>query len=328
MKSSITHERCSELLGEYVTGELSSEERSLVDDHLADCAECAAERDALFALAAPEVEPLTDDERAELRASVLRSGRARPTVVPAATATSTSTVLADESDAVVVPLGGWRSKATKYIGVAAMLAILAVSFVYLGNIGTGSDEAGQGVQGGGAGQGLSDADAGSDGGEDEDSTTEAAPPAGKTLNNDQAGGRFLSKDYFLTSEPAPLFEDDQGDLSLDALDELAGRPVFRSFSEVYTVRQARRSIDPSVAALAETVPEDLAGVVADCGHTALGDLARPGLLAYATTGRVDDRDSLILGFVTGTRSLDRYHFVTFRLGDCRTIVRSLGGPIP
>jgi hypothetical protein len=125
-----------------------------------------------------------------------------------------------------------------------------------------------------------------------------------------------------------VFDDDRGDLSLDALDELSRSPVFRSFSKTYTVRQARRSIQPSLAALAETVPNELAPVVDDCGRTARGDLASPGLVAYATTGRVDGRDSFILGFVTGTRSLDRYRFITFQLGDCRTIIRSLGGPIP
>jgi hypothetical protein len=319
MKFPITHERCSELLGDYATGELSSAERSLVDDHLTGCADCAAERDALVALTAPEVEPRTDRERAELRASVLDG-----------IATSDpSTVLADETDAVIVPIGGWRSKATKYIGVAAMLAILAVGFVYLGNIVTG--DSAQDAAGGGTEQPLGDA--GSGGGEAEDSTPKATREGEDNFSvaEDQyeelQSGR-LSKDFFLNSEPAPVFEDDQGDLSLGALDELARRPVFRSFSEVYTVRQARRSINPSLAALAETAPRELASAVTNCGHAALGDLADPGLLAYATTGRVDDRDSLVLGFVTGTRSLDRYRFVTFQFGDCRTIVRSLGGPIP
>jgi len=318
MKFPITHERCSELLGNYVTGELSSDERSLVDDHLAGCADCAAERDALLALAAAEVEPLTEGERAELRASVLDG-----------IATSDpSTVLADETDAVIVPLGGWRSKATRYVGVAAMLAILAVGFVYIGNIVTGSDGA---SQGGGVENNLGQADSG--GGEDE-VATESAPARegagdGPLADNQNKELQWrLSKDSFLNSEPASVFEDDQGDLSLGALDELARRPVFRSFSEIYTVRQARRSIDPSLAALAETVPPELAEAIDDCGRTALGELADPGLAAYATTGSVDGRESLVIGFVTGTRSLDRYRLVAFGLEDCRTIVRSLGGPIP
>jgi anti-sigma factor RsiW len=319
MKSPITHERCSELLGDYVAGELSSRERSLVDDHLAGCAECAAERDALMALATPEVQPLTDGEREELRAAVLGAATAAP---------AASKVLADESDAVIVPLGGWRSKATRYIGVAAMLAILAVGFVYLGNIGTGGD--GEGAQGGGAETETNqlDSNADSSGGAGEDAAEEAAPHAGEALKDKQRGARTLNKEYFLAFKPAPVFEDDQGDLSLVALDELSRRLVFRSFSEVYTVRQARRSIEPSLAALAETVPNELAEEVRECGRTALGDLADPGLAAYATTGNVDGRDGLALGFVTGTRSLDRYRFVTFLLGDCRTIVRSLGGSIP
>lgn len=315
MKPPITHERCSELLADYVTGKLSSDERSLVDDHLTDCADCAAERDALIALTAPEVEPLTDGERAELRASVLAA-------VPAS---ESAALLTDESDAVIVPIGGWRSKATKYVAVAAMLAILAVGFVYIGNIefSGSADSASGGAEGG-----LSDSAGDAGGGEAEDSAQRPAPAADEALKQDQSGERTLSKEFFLASEPAPVFEDDQGDLSLGGLDELSQRRVFRSFSETYTVRQARHSIEPSLAALAETVPSELATEVNDCGRTALGDLVGPGLVAYATTGRVDDRDSFILGFVTGTRSLDHYRFVTFQLGDCRTIVRSLGGPIP
>lgn len=321
MNSSITHERCSELLGDYVTGKLGSQERSLVDDHLAGCADCAAEREALVALIAPEVQPLTEGERAELRAAVMGAANAAP---------QPSEVLADERDAVIVPLGGWRSKATRYVGIAAMLAILAVGFVYIGSIGTGGDEAGQGAQGGGAENEVGQADSAgeSGGGADDDSAERTAPATGEALKDGQGGARTLNKGYFLTSEPGPVFEDDQGNLSLSALDELARRPVFRSFSEIFTVRQARRSIDPSLAALAETVPPDLAEAIDDCGHTALGDLADPGLAAYATTGRVEGRDSLVLGFVTGSRSLNRYRFVTFQLEDCRTIDRSLGGTIP
>ncbi|MGH2826270.1 MAG: zf-HC2 domain-containing protein [Actinomycetota bacterium] len=319
MNSSITHERCSELLGDFVAGELSSRERSLVDDHLAGCVECAAELDALLALAAPEVQPLTEGERAKLRAAVMGAATAAP---------GPSEVLADERDAVIVPLGGWRSKATRYVGIAAMLAILAVGFVYIGMLGTGGDD-GEGAQGGGAENEVSQADSAGDsgGGAGEDSAERTAPTTGEALKDNQGRARSLSEQYFLTSEPGPVFEDDQGELSLVALDELSRRPVFRSFSEVYTVRQARRSVESSLAALAETVPGELAEKVRECGRTALGDLADPGLAAYATTGSVDGRDSLVIGFVTGTRSLDRYRFVTFQLGDCRTIVRSLGGYI-
>ncbi|MGH2790326.1 MAG: anti-sigma factor family protein [Actinomycetota bacterium] len=316
MNSSITHERTSELLSDYVAGELSSEDRSLVDDHLAGCADCAAERDALVALAAPEVEPLSAGERGELRAAVL----------DATAGSVSSTPLADERDAVIVPIGGWRSKATKYVAVAAMLALLAVGFVYVGSIGTGGDD-GDGAQGGSAETSQLDSGAGGGGDDANRSAPAAGESAGEALKDRKGETRSLSANYFLSSD-APVFESDQGDLSLGALDELSRRPVFRSFSETYTVRQARRSIGPSLAALSETVPNELTVVVNKCGRTALGDLADPGLAAYATTARVDGRDSFILGFVTGTRSLDRYRFVTFRLGDCRTIIRSLGGPIP
>ncbi len=288
MNSSITHERCSELLGDYVAGELGSQERSLVDDHLAGCADCAAERDALVALAATEFQPLTEGERAELRAAVMGAATAAP---------GPSEVLADERDTVIVPLGGWRSKATRYIGIAALLAVLAVGFVYVGMLGTGGS--GQDAAGGGAEDeaSLSDSNAGSGGGAGEDSAEKPAPATGEALADQ---GRTLNKEYFLGFRTGPVFENDQGELSLDALDELSRRPVFHSFSEVYTVRQARRSIDPSLAALAETVPDELAEELRECGRTALGDLADPGLAAYATTGSFEGRDSLVIGFVTGT----------------------------
>jgi anti-sigma factor RsiW len=42
--SSLTHERCSELLSDYLAGELDSEERQRVEGHLEHCAQCSERR--------------------------------------------------------------------------------------------------------------------------------------------------------------------------------------------------------------------------------------------------------------------------------------------
>lgn len=324
MSPPITHERCSELLAGYMAGELSSAPRSLVHDHLAGCPDCAAERDALVALVAPLDEPLTGDERAVLRTAVLGT---TPAAQDAAEVT-----LEDETDAVIVPIGGWRSNAAKYIGVAAMLALLAVGFAYLGNVGVngsgGSAEDSGGAEGltgpapARGGKGNAGGESGSD--QKAKGTEDAASAEDESLS---PARRFTMR-AFLDADAGPVFDDDRGAITAGGIDALAARPVLASFSAAYSFRDARLSSKPALAALAETAPDELAPVVRRCGRNALSGFAEPALAAYGTTATIEGRDSLVLGFVTGEESLNRYELVTWDVGDCSTIVFSRGGPIP
>ena len=136
----LDHERCSELLGGFLEGSLEAEAARAVEQHLAGCAACRAERAALEALTGGEVAPMTADERAALHAAV---GRAT-------------------SEAEVVPLArprassasrGWARRLAPALGAAALAALLAVGVATLGDGITGSDgDAGSASGAGGEGE--------------------------------------------------------------------------------------------------------------------------------------------------------------------------------
>ncbi len=82
MSSQLTHERCSELLTAYLSGELDPDQHRLVEDHLEHCAQCSDERAGLVALRSATDEGLTGDERAMLRAGVLDAVRESGRYIP------------------------------------------------------------------------------------------------------------------------------------------------------------------------------------------------------------------------------------------------------
>ena len=312
MSSQLTHERCSELLGDYLARELAPEQHRLVEDHLEHCAQCSVERAGLAALRS-DAEPgeLTGDERTQLRAAVLDEIRHPSGPSP----------LGDESDAVVVPLGGRGSRAGKYLGIAAMLAILAVGSLFVfrgGGLGvTGSDD------GGGD---SADGNAEGSGGEarDEDAASEGAAPE---------PNRFALS-------VRPRFQSDRGEISEEDLDGL-GRQTILSFTESNATSDfdtkseneelgqtlSDRVSETSLERLAARAPETLAPDVAECGQTALDELDREGLATYATTATIEGEDAMIIGFVTGDRTPDRYAIFAFPLGDCTTILARAEGPL-
>jgi hypothetical protein len=302
MSSQLTHERCSELLADYLAKELDPEQHRLVEHHLEHCAQCSAERAGLGALRS-ESERLTTDERVALRAAVLEATTA---------AEPAGHRLEDESDAVVVPLGGQGSRAGKYLGIAAMLAILAVGslFVFRGGGLTGSDDSG---------------DAGSAAvGEAEDSGEEAGgddATAGQA--EDEPAPRRAAKDLILT------FQSDRGVITEEDLDKLGRRAggVLVSSTQALNSSEEGRDVENLLGRLAARAPEALTSDVTECGRTALDELDEPGLAMYATTATLEGEDVIVLGFVTGARPPDRYAVFAFPRGDCTTILASAEGPL-
>lgn len=69
------HDTCSARLGPYVRGELDGDDRSLVEAHLAGCADCARELVAVRALMGLEDIHLTSDERRALHQVVMAPRR-------------------------------------------------------------------------------------------------------------------------------------------------------------------------------------------------------------------------------------------------------------
>jgi hypothetical protein len=317
MSSQLTHERCSELLSDYLAGELNSEQRRLVKDHLEHCAQCSVERAGLAALrTAEEGEGLTGDERAMLRAGVLEAVRD-------SSAASSPLGLQDESDAVVVPLRRRGSRASKYLGIAAMLAILAVgSLVVLRGGGLGVSGAGDGEAGSGGGAELST---------EEDTDQGVAGNAAPT----PAQGEL---DYAWDLQPK--FRSASGAISEEDLDTF-GRQSSTLFDDMETTtdeaekeelssnhrRSALRASRSALGRLAEEAPASLAPDVTECGLTALDALGRPGFATSATTATIEDEDVIVIAFVTGERSPDRYAVFAFPRGDCTTIHTSTEGPL-
>ncbi len=306
MSSQLTHERCSELLADYLAGELDPEQHRLVEDHLELCAQCSAERAGLGALGTKS-EGLTGDERVALRAAVLGSTM---TEEPA------ERRLDDETDAIVVPLGGRGSRASKYLGIAAMLAILAVGSLFVlrgGGLGvTGSDD---------------ESDAGSAAGVAEDSEG----GEGEALRNSGQESSPYSSNW----RTGLSFQSDRGAISTDDLDRLGRRNSVsvRSGAQAADTAEpepsekllAKQAPENQLERLAARAPDELAPDVSECGRTALDELDRSGLATYATTATLGGTDVVVLGFVTGDRTPDRYAVFAFPLGDCTTILTSTEG---
>jgi hypothetical protein len=225
--------------------------------------------------------------------------------------------LRDESDAVVVPLGGRGARAGKYLGIAAMLAILAVGSLFVfrgGGVGMlGSDD-------GDAGSAVGDAESSGDsgqGGQDEDGVAEEAAP-------------------FTRFDIPPHVQSDRGDISENDLDRLgrqAAPALMDSLTEDAAKLQnrelwANRAPEESLERLSARARRALAlDDVTECGRTALEELGQPGLATYATTATLEGEDVVIIAFVTGDRRPDRYAVFAFPRGDCTTILTSTEGPL-
>jgi hypothetical protein len=320
MSSQLTHERCSELLADYLADALDPEQHRLVEDHLEHCAQCSAERAGLAALnSAGEGEGLTGDERSVLRAAVLDA--AGDSTEPSAGLRSGRALPKDESDAVVVPLGRRRSRAGQYLGIAAMLAILAVGFMIVS-------------RGGGLGVTGSNDDAGSGGGaelsteEDSDRGVAAGAPT-------PAQGRF---EY--AQDLRPRFGPDSGAISDEDLDRLGrqGATLFKNSETALDesgndeptgsdLRSALRASQSTLERLASQAPDSLAPDVTECGRTGLQELGEVGLASYATTATLEGEDIIVVAFVTGSRTPKNYAVFAFPRRDCTTILARTEGPL-
>jgi anti-sigma factor RsiW len=316
--SSLTHERCSELLSDYLTGELDSEERQRVEGHLEHCAQCSAERAGLEVLRSGEPRGLSDQERLALRAAV-RDGLESEPVAP----------VTDESDAVIVPFERRGARAGRYLGIAALLALLAVGSLYVFR---GGDDFGGDDAEGEAGVSSLESE---DGSEEAGGAEQQAPRAA----DDDAALEALSKAKSLQL----TYRTDRGAISDDDLDRLLEEPAIRNKRSVTASAEALlddpaadpeelaervdQAADRSLELLSEEVPESLSEQVSECGASALTELEDPALATYATTATVEGQDAVIIGFLTGEEALNRFALYALDAGDCTTILSSTEGPL-
>jgi hypothetical protein len=305
----MTHERCSELLGEYVRGELPRDVAGEVRAHLTECADCRAEEQVVVALAEPPGASLDDLDRARLHRALAQE------LFPATPA---------NAEVAGTPEVRWKRWIAPALASAA--AVLIVLLVVTGGIfGSGGDSADMGAAGSGAS--LEMAGGGTDSGTAD--RFEGAGGGSAASTKAKGGNQELSvasgaQAAYDADGPAPEFDPDAGPLTPDGLASIGRESaLFRSFASTYTVADVdglrdtflRRLVDSSGPAsgqarrCAETLPEE-----------------EPILPAYGATGTYDGHDALVLGFVTndaGSASLDRYLMWVWAKGSCKQPVDTL-----
>ncbi|MFP5351484.1 MAG: anti-sigma factor family protein [Actinomycetota bacterium] len=256
------HERCSELLASQVRGELGAEEAAWIEEHLATCSDCRAERAALQALLAGEVEPLSDTERARLRRSVLSSVQR--------TGVETATVTA-------LPQRGAR--AFQLLGAAALLVIIGVFMFSSGLLG-GDDSAVQESAGGDAG-----------------SSREVSAPAqdAEALEADDGAGSSVTSG---AAAPEPTFRRSLGQITGKRLARLGRRGLpLVIFSRAYSAEQvpglqtAFRDRLASAAGPKGDIVKQCSDLVTSAFPNSL-----PAYGALATLEKLKGREVLVLAF--------------------------------
>ena len=284
----MTHDRCSELLGGYVRGELSPEDTRFVREHLAGCEDCRAEERSAGALATgAEVNALTDLERARLH-----RGLAQELFKPRANADVA---------------GAGSNRWTRWVAPAVAAAAVLAAIVVMTTGGGSDDEVAQefGAPALEAEPSVADDAAGGGGG---------AASGGETR-----GSRALSADagqesFDLTGgNPRPAFYPDFGVLTPGALEEIGD---FRMFAGSYSPSDGPELYGPFL----DRIEKEAVGIgpeIEECAAT----LPQDGSIipVYGVVGEYDDRDALALGFVTndpGSKMLDRYLVWVWAREDC------------
>ncbi|MGH2693444.1 MAG: anti-sigma factor family protein [Actinomycetota bacterium] len=301
----LDHERCSELLGRFVRGDLPPDDEAAVRSHLRGCESCAEEHRGLERLLAEEIEPLSELERTRLRASISSAVRPSPR----------RRGEGGTSEAPSAPgfprRRSWSARLAPALGAAALLVLVAAG-VYGALQSAGEDDLGG-------------------------AAVEADSPAPESGREKNAPGR--ASDEALTEEAAgtafqagggdvpaaPTFEPDLGTFTLDDLRRL-GRTggLFGAFASVYDNSDASDLEGRYLVRLSERAPDDSATEqTRRCGDVVLRSLGNPVLAAYGAHGalRRDDttRDALVLGFAYSSGDqgpLDRFMFWVWPREDC------------
>jgi hypothetical protein len=305
----ISHERCSELLPLWGQGRLDATDSAAVESHLATCEECARERAGMNLLVTTqEVETLTDDERARLRNAVAAA------------------MVGDHPGAGEVV--GFRQRPARRarlwpaLRVAAVAAVVVAGFVFVPNLLTddGGTRTGAGVSGGRSEAAAPEAARESSG--PEPVFVQATGPQAYGLETeDETAVAQATR----AARPEPPYT--RSELRLLG----RSRAPFTKFAASYTVEDAERLAGPFLEELAVAAPtDDVAGALRTCGGEVLAAATHPTLPAYAAHEAVDDKPSLVLGFVssaTAAGPLDRYEIWVWANADCESLPTQISEPI-
>ncbi|MDQ3956621.1 MAG: zf-HC2 domain-containing protein [Actinomycetota bacterium] len=284
MPQTMRHEEVSEVLGDYVRGDLDAATRASVDEHLAGCKACTLELKAVATLSLEQA-PLSDLERSRLHREVREQVAKAPSSERAGT-----------------PRRSWATRVAPGLGAAALLAVAAVGAASLF---TGGDEGGQ--DGGGeaatAGrsleEGLRDQGNQGEGGDEAQAKPEVAAKEGDATA-DQEG--LVEED----SAPADTIRN-----SLEPTFELAAEPVAEGNLSRYASRTGfdgyrweaeageRSKADELflVAELSRMAPKSVRDQVQACARRVRLERKGRVFATYGTLTKVGDRPSLVLGFI-------------------------------
>lgn len=300
MTESMDHERCSELLGSYLAGELSEQEGAAVEDHLSGCSDCEQERVALMALAAEDVEPLGDEDRTLLRERV-GAALAPP-----------------GGDVIGIETTRRQARRGQVVGIAASLVLLVAGLFYVGTRGLGGadDEAATGgaEPAGPAGEPIESREEG----RLRNSTKGRALGAETTQDAESADAAFGAAGGLAA---APIFDARAGNVTERRLTRLGRRgEPFVSFAATYTVSDALARRDDFLDDLVALAPNSATGDdVRACSERTFSGAVDAILPAYGALGRLNREDVLILGYAWSDRSegpLDRWMFWAWSPGNC------------
>lgn len=309
----MTHDRCSELLRGYVRGELPGELADEVRDHLATCGDCRAEHRAVMALGvgdASDARPLDDVERARLH-----RGLAQELFVARA-----------NSD--VAGAGSGERRWVRWLAPAAAAAAVLAGVLVM-TVGGGVDDSTvaplsqEGDQEGGADAAVEDSSSAlEDGGKPDRHRANSS-----AVTSSQAAGTGGEGSGFSAPEPRPVFDREGGTITSAELSEIGRGHPFDEFAGAYAPEDGPGLYDRSLEAL----KDEAGGVGAQIDECAT-TLPHDGSLVpvYATVGRYDGRDAVVVGFVTsdpGSRKLDRFLMWVWEIDDCEQPVDTLFGRI-
>lgn len=276
------HEHPTELLGPLLRGEIDAERARQIEDHVATCTDCAAEKRALEALHGP-LPPLTDIDRARLHREVW----------------------AEVAGETTLPGPSWSQRLAPYLSAAAVMVLLAVGFVALNTSGGGDDESGDG---GGAVM-----ESGGDQAEEADTFDEGASSGGGAANDAAGSG---------AAEMAigAVFDPDLGPLTQEDLAAIGVGAPFDSYRELYDAAFARDNALPFLKQLAAS--SDRGDLVRRCGRRVLQGQSAVALAGFGGNGTVDGIPALVIGFATSSddERLDSFSVLAFDRSNCAVLL--------
>lgn len=312
MPRAMRHEEVSEVLSDYARGDLDATTKTAVDEHLSGCSKCASELRAVSVLHLEQA-PLSDIERSRLHRAVNDQ--------------------VGQSPARRSPVRGrerWAARVAPALGAAALVALGAVGALSL-MTGDGGDELSlRGSDDGGA---LTDV-AGGGGDQGAASTARKAPGPDEDVAEGKAVEENLdgAPDSASLAEPLePTFDPTTAPIDRRDLSSLAGKTGYEAFNSSGEVnRMASRELS-LVEQLSQMAPKSVRSQVRSCARSVTSRGQEQLFATFGTLTEVDDRPSLVLGFIWPGPPQDqtRYMLWAWPRGSCEEpLARSASGDNP